>query len=199
MNADEINEHLSKSVYVGFFDLIGLMLADGIYNPDSSVLNHNSFCFDSSIYDLSYGLAYGNPGETLRTNSKRVFRIDEDIYYTVNKRLYKSIHEAQDVYEHLMPNEMMNSDMVKVFNVLFDELTVKWNKFRLYKSFLSITHENIGYISSYEIRNIVDKNAGGLVFECSPNIKNTNLISQVLNSPFWSYITKYKLSTRSPF
>ena len=197
MNADEINEHLSESVYVGFFDLIGLMLADGIYNPNSPVLSHNSFCFDGSIYNSSYALIYGNPGETLRTNSKRVFRIDEGVYYTVNKRLYKSIYEASDVYNYLMPNRMMNSDMVKVFNVLFDDLTVKWNKFRLYKSFLTITQENIGYISSYEIKNIVCKDAGGLMFECGP--KNTNLISQILASPFWSYIAKYKLSTKSPF
>lgn len=193
MNADEINEHLSRSNYVGFFDLIGLMLADGIYNNNSSTLNHNSFCFDNSIYSYSYGLTYGNPGE-----EKITFRVDDDIYYTVTKRLYTTRRESHDAYDYLVPNKVMHPDIIKVFNVLFKGLIVKWNPYNIYRSFLNV-NEMTDDVSCYTIKYGAFNNPGGLVFECSPNIKNTNLISQVLASPFWSYITKYKLSTKSPF
>ena len=198
MNADEINEHLSRSNYVGFFDLIGLMLADGVYNPDSSVLSHNSFCFDNSIYNYSYGLTYGNPGKELPTTIKRTFRVDDDIYYTVTKRLYTTRRESHNAYDYLVPNKIMNPDIIKVFNILFRGLTVKWNPYNTYRSFLNV-NDMLDDVSCYTVKHGAFNNEGGLVFQCSPNIKNTNLISQVLASPFWSYISKYKLSTKSPF
>jgi hypothetical protein len=197
MDSDEINNLLSRSNYVGFFDLIGLMIADGVYNYhfNGPLLRHTSFSIDHSIYGLSFGLSYGNPEDKLPTNLKRTFCINDDLYYTVNKKVYRTRREANDAYDYLMPNKVMSIEMIKVFKILFKGLVVKWSDHYTYRSFLN-TKEMMDNISSYEIKQGVFNDKGGLVFHPIPN---SNLVDGMISTPFWRYITKYKMSNEPPF
>lgn len=113
MDYYEINEILNGSVYKGFFDTIGLIMADGLFNSRAYFKNH-SICinpYSLSVFSASLfkGSEYIQPF---------LFKINDGIYYnmTVNKS-----PTLEDLSKLISKNGGLTKQMIEILNVMLGQ------------------------------------------------------------------------------
>jgi hypothetical protein len=195
MNASEINKYLSNSAYVGLFDLIGLMIADGTVNPNKhDMFKENSLAIDLCVYRRSFRIFTDKEDLACRFINTN-FKVKGEYYdlnYTITRKKYTKIFEAHEPFRFLfVKGRDIKPEILDIFNQLFGRVEVTYS-LEKGRTFIidTFTSEDL---SEYKITKHEDYlNNGRLIFT-SPSPEK--LLNDLLDSPFMDYIRHYKINT----
>lgn len=220
MTPDEIHKHLNNSVYSGLFDLVGACIAESIKGKDSILANLSYkklplainaeylFKYSNVIKNSLLGKAYH--GFLLE---KMAIGVDHygNCFYKVNRPILENNTELALIKERFFTKGKINDDILDIFRALFKGSNVEIlsgrcphvmsaapNYLKAYHSFRTIVPWN-------DTSEFYVKTDGNFNLSRTPILyslfKNEFLIFQsdeflhyeIIDSPFWRYIKKYKL------
>jgi hypothetical protein len=226
MTPDEIHKHLNNSVYSGLFDLVGACIAESIRGKDSILANlsykklplainvEDLFRYSNSTEDSvgfkMFGMEY--------FGDKMAIDVDYGhSFYRVNRPILEKNTKLTVIKERFFTKGKINDDILDIFRALFEGTNVEIssgrcpyvmsaapNYLQAYRSFDAIIPEH----DSLENLQFYVKADGNFSFSKTPllyNLFNNEflifqsdefLYYQILDSPFWQYIEKYKLITK---
>ncbi|MFM1755144.1 MAG: hypothetical protein RL621_28 [Bacteroidota bacterium] len=225
MTPDEIHKHLNNSVYSGLFDLIGACIAESIRGKDSILANlsykklplainvEDLFKYSNVIKNSLLGRAY--EGFLLE---KMAIGVDPygNYFYKVNRPILENNTELALIKERFFTKGKINDDILDIFRALFKGINVEISSGRCSKvmsaapNYLQAYHSFNTIVPEYDsLENLqfYVKTDGNFNLSRTPILynlfKNEFLIFQsdeflyyeIIDSPFWQYIEKYKLIT----
>ena len=223
MTPDEIHKYLKDSVYSGLFDLIGACIARSIYGKDRILvdLTHSNkpfainieylFKYSNCIKDSGGAKLWGD--KYIEDNMAIEINEDREMYYKVTRPLLENNTELHKIKSRFFDNKVIHSDIINIFKKLFEWTDIEVNSGRCDRVMSAAPN----YIKAYRSRKwIMPKDDlgswhtrvdGNFNYSRTPILyslfKNDFLVFQsritrdlywqVLESPFWYYIQKYKL------
>ncbi len=223
MTPDEIHKHLNNSVYSGLFDLIGACIAESIRGKDSILANlsykklplainvEDLFKYSNCIKDSGGVKLWGD--KYIEDNMAIEINEDREMYYKVSRPLLEDNKELHQIKSRFFDNKVIHSDIIDIFKKLFE-----WTDIEVYSGRCDrVMSAAPNYIKAYRSRKWImpkddlgswhTKTNGEFNYSRTPILyslfKNDFLVFQsritcdlywqVLKSPFWYYIKKYKL------